>query len=58
METYRWPRLELGYSKNVEDWAIRSQASKLVMIEYGEGSETRRLQVLYDGLINRIRLKV
>ena len=58
METYRWPRLELGYSKNVEDWAIRSQAPNLVMIENGEGSETRRLQVLYDGLINLIRLKV
>jgi len=43
---------------NVKDWAIRSQAPKLVMIEYGEGSTTRRLWVLYDGLINLIRLKV
>jgi len=43
---------------NVGDWAIRSQASTSVMIGYEEGSETRRLWVLYDGLINLIRLKV
>ena len=58
METYRWPRLELGYSKNVEDWAIRSQAPKLAMIEHGEGSTTRRLWVSKDGLINLMRHKV
>ena len=23
LETLRWPRIELGYSNNVEDWAIR-----------------------------------
>lgn len=28
------------------------------MIEHGEGSESRRLWVLYDGLINLIRHKV
>jgi hypothetical protein len=28
------------------------------MIEHGEGSESRRLWVLNDGLINQIRLKV
>jgi len=28
------------------------------MIGYGEGSETRRLRVLNEGLINRIRHKV
>jgi len=28
------------------------------MIEYGEGSESRRLWVLNEGLINQIRLKV
>jgi hypothetical protein len=44
--------------KNVKDWAIRSQAPNLVMIENGEGSTTRRLWVLYDGLINLIMLKV
>lgn len=44
--------------KNVWDWVIRSQAPKLVMIEYGEGSESRRLQVLYEGLISQIMLKV
>ena len=27
--------------KNVSDWTIRSQAPKFVMLEYGEGSETR-----------------
>ena len=26
--------------KKVKDWTIRSQAPKLVMIEYGEGSTT------------------
>ena len=57
-ETHKWPRLELGYSNNVGDWAIRSQASTSGMIGYEEGSETRRLWVLYDGLINLIRLKV
>ena len=28
-------------SNNNKDWIIRSQASKFVMIEYEEGSETR-----------------
>jgi hypothetical protein len=50
--------IELGYGKNVKDWEIRSQAPKLVMIEHGEGSTTRRLWVLYEGVINLIRLKV
>ena len=27
--------------KNVKDWIISSQAPKLVMIEHGEGSESR-----------------
>jgi hypothetical protein len=27
LETHRWPRLELGYSNNVEDWVIRSVTS-------------------------------
>ena len=44
--------------KNVWNWVIRSQAPKLVMIEHGEGSESRRLQVLNEGLINLITLKV
>jgi hypothetical protein len=44
--------------KNVKDWIISSQAPKLAMIEHGEGSESRRLWVLNDGLINLIMLKV
>jgi len=39
-------------------WVIRSQAPNLAMIEYGEGSTTRWLWVLYDGLTNLIKLKV
>ena len=50
--------IELGYGKKAKDWVIRSQAPNLVMIENGEGSTTRRLWVLYDGLINLIMLKV
>jgi len=38
--------------------AISSQAPKLVMVEYGEGSETRRLRVSNDGLTNPMRQKV
>jgi hypothetical protein len=38
--------------------AIRSQAPNLVMIEYGEGSETKWMQVLYDGVITLIKLKI
>ena len=44
--------------KTQEDWAIRSQAPKSVMIGYGEGSETRWSRVLYDGLINLKQLKI
>jgi hypothetical protein len=44
--------------KNVKDWIIRSQAPKLAMIEYGEGSETRWLWFVNEGLINLIRNKV
>jgi DNA-directed RNA polymerase beta' subunit len=42
----------------VNDWAIRSQAPKLDMIEHGEGSESRRLWVLNDGQVTLIMLKV
>jgi len=28
------------------------------MIEYGEGSETKWMQVLYDGVITLIKLKI
>ncbi len=42
----------------MKDWIISSQAPKLAMIEHGEGSESRRLWVLNDGLINLIMLKV
>jgi hypothetical protein len=44
--------------KNVKDWIISSQAPKLVMIEHGEGSESRRSRVLNEGVINLIRHKV
>lgn len=43
---------------NVEDWAIRIQAPKSVMLGYGEGSETRWLAVIYEGLADLIWLKV
>jgi|APCry1669192647_1035423.scaffolds.fasta_scaffold00127_14 hypothetical protein len=39
-------------------WVIRSQAPKLVMIEHGEGSETKWLRLVYEGLINLIRDKI
>jgi len=37
---------------------IRSQAPKIVMIDYGEGSETRWKLVEYEDLISLILLKV
>lgn len=44
---------------NVKDWAIRSQAPKLVMVKsIGEGSETKRLRVVNDGLTNLIWHKI
>jgi hypothetical protein len=43
---------------NLHHKTISSQAPNLVMVEYGEGSETRRLRVLHDGLTNLIRHKV
>ena len=42
----------------MKDWIISSQVPNLVMIENGKGSESRRLWVLNDGLINLIKLKV
>ena len=39
----------LGYSENVEDWAISSVFSKSAMIGYEKHSETERLWVFYDG---------
>ena len=33
LETHRWPRLELGYGKNVKDWTISNQAPNLVMVK-------------------------
>jgi hypothetical protein len=44
--------------KNLHHRAISIQAPNLVMAEYGEGSETRWLRVLNDGLANLIRHKV
>ena len=41
-----------GYGKKDEDWAIRSQAPKPVLVGHGEGSESRRWWVTNDGLAN------
>ena len=52
------------YSKKVKNellkakWAIRSQASKSVMIGYEEGSETKWSWVINEGLINLIWHKI
>jgi len=42
----------------VKDWIIRSQAPKLVMVEHGEGSETKCLRFVNDGLANLIWNKI
>jgi hypothetical protein len=42
------------YGKNVMYWAIRSQASKSIMLGYEEGSETRWLSVINEDLANLI----
>jgi hypothetical protein len=42
----------------MKDWAISNQTPNLAMIEYGGGSETRRLRISNDGLINRMKFKV
>ena len=44
--------------KTQEDWAIRSQAPKSVMIGYGEGSETRWKTGNNDRLATLNSLKV
>jgi hypothetical protein len=43
------------YGKNELDWAIRIQAPKSVLMAgQGEGSETKWLSVINDGLANLI----
>jgi hypothetical protein len=42
---------DLVYGKNDKNkWIIRSQASKSVMLGYGEGSETRWFSVINEGV--------
>lgn len=40
LETNTWPRTELGYGKNVKDWAIRRIMSKSATLGYDRFSET------------------
>ena len=49
---------DLGYSKNVKDWAIRRRVPKAAMIGNGTVSETAKASVFNDGLINPRTLKV
>jgi hypothetical protein len=49
---------DLGYSKNVKDWAIRRRESKSVMIGHDSVSETAKASVINEGLINLRLLKV
>lgn len=47
-----------GHSKNVKDWTIRRRVPKVVMIDYGTLSETAKVSVVNEGLINLRWLKV
>jgi hypothetical protein len=49
---------DLGYSKNVKDWAIRRRIPKAAMIGNGIVSETAKASVFNEGLINLRMLKV
>jgi hypothetical protein len=49
---------DLGHSKNVKDWMIRRREPKSVMIGYGSVSETAKVSVFNEGLINLRMLKV
>lgn len=57
-ETDAWPRMELGYGKNVEDWAIRRSAPKDDLLVNGAGSEIAKLSVCDEGLSSLSTLKV
>lgn len=58
LETYAWPRMELGYGNNVDDWVIRSRVSKSVKLGYDADSEAAKLLKCDDGLSNRSIFKV
>jgi hypothetical protein len=49
---------DLGHSKNAKDWAIRRRVPKAAMIGYGTVSETAKVSVFDEGLINLRMLKV
>jgi hypothetical protein len=49
---------DLVYGNSVEDWIIRRREPKSVMIGYGSVSETAKVSVFYEGLINLRMLKV
>ncbi len=49
---------DLEYSKNVKDWIIRRRESKPVMIGHDSVSETAKVSVFDEGLINLRMLKV
>ena len=57
-ETNVWPRMELGYGNNVDDWVIRSRVSKSVKPGYDADSEAAKLLKCDDGLSNRSIFKV
>ena len=59
METYTGIQgNDLGHSKNAKDWAIRRREPKPAMIGYGSVSETAKISVIDEGLINLRLLKV
>lgn len=59
METYQEIQgNDLEHSKNAKDWAIRRRESKPVMIGHDSVSETAKVSVLNEGLINLRVLKV
>jgi hypothetical protein len=47
-----------GYSKNVKDWTIRRRVPNAAMIGNGTVSETAKVSVVNEGLINLRRSKV
>ena len=57
-ETNVWPRTELGYGNNVDDWVIRSRVSKSVKLGYDADTEAAKSLKCGDGLSNRSIFKV
>ena len=51
-ETIIWPRIELGYGNNLNDWVIRSRVSKSVKLGYDADSEIAKWLVHNEGLSN------